>query len=111
MGGGAIGWSSKLQPILMLSSTDPRYRVAVLLRRKSDTFPVFKQFKALAESQLGRKIKVLPSRKPDLSRFRVFGCTAYVFVQQDKRKKLDSHMQKCIFVGYLPDYRTCTFYI
>ncbi|KAJ2936411.1 hypothetical protein H1R20_g683, partial [Candolleomyces eurysporus] len=49
-------------------------------------------------------------RKPDLSRFRVFGCTAYVFVQKDKRKKLESHMQKCIFVGYPPDYSTWTFY-
>ena len=41
-------------------------------------------------------------RKPDLSRFRVFGCMAYVFVQKDKHKKLESHMQKCIFVGYPP---------
>ncbi|RXW16552.1 hypothetical protein EST38_g9289, partial [Candolleomyces aberdarensis] len=49
-------------------------------------------------------------RKPDLSRFRVFGCTAYVFVQKDKRKKLESHMQKCIFVGYPPDYSAWTFY-
>ena len=50
------------------------------------------------------------SRKPDLSRFRVFGCMAYVFVQKDKRKKLESHMQKCIFVGYPPDYHAWTFY-
>ncbi|RXW14342.1 hypothetical protein EST38_g11515 [Candolleomyces aberdarensis] len=49
-------------------------------------------------------------RKPDLSRFRVFGCTAYVFVQKDKHKKLESHMQKCIFVGYPPDYSAWTFY-
>ncbi|RXW18308.1 hypothetical protein EST38_g7549 [Candolleomyces aberdarensis] len=51
-------------------------------------------------------------RKPDLSCFRVFGCTAYVFIQKDKRKKLESHMQKCIciFVGYPPDYSAWTFY-
>ena len=49
-------------------------------------------------------------RKPDLSRFRVFGCMAYVFVQKDKRKKLESHMQKCIFVGYPPDYHGWIFY-
>ena len=35
---------------------------------------------------------------------------AYVFVQKDKRKKLESHMQKCIFVGYPPDYHAWTFY-
>ncbi|RXW13922.1 hypothetical protein EST38_g11929 [Candolleomyces aberdarensis] len=137
-----------------------RYRVVVLLKKKSDTFNVFKQFKALAENQqngdeeranrtmledvtamlaqanspvrfwgrcLATQIKVwncLPTaslpdktpfeawfgRKPNLSRFRVFGCTAYVFVQRDKRKKLESHMQKCIFVGYPPDYSDWTFY-
>ncbi|RXW14772.1 hypothetical protein EST38_g11075 [Candolleomyces aberdarensis] len=43
-------------------------------------------------------------KKPDLGRFRVFGCTAYVFLQKDKRKTLEPHMQKCIFVGYPPDY-------
>ncbi|KAJ2923688.1 hypothetical protein H1R20_g13408, partial [Candolleomyces eurysporus] len=49
-------------------------------------------------------------RKPDLSHFRVFGCTAHVFIQRDKHKKLGLHMQKCIFVGYLPDYDAWTFY-
>ncbi|RXW12074.1 hypothetical protein EST38_g13780 [Candolleomyces aberdarensis] len=122
-------------------------RIPVL--RKSETFNAFKQFKALAENQLGRKIKALHDdkgreranrtmledvtamlaqanlpvrfwgrclatqvkvwnclptaslpdktpfeawfcRKPDLSCFRVFGCTPYVFVQKDKRKKLDA---------------------
>ncbi|RXW15144.1 hypothetical protein EST38_g10708 [Candolleomyces aberdarensis] len=178
-----------------------RYQVAVLLKRKSDTFNPFKQFKALAENQLGQKIKslhgdkggeymsnefnsfcddsgilrthtarnrpqqnsdaeganctmlegvtamlaqanlparfwgrglatqvkvwnCLPTaslpdktpfeawfgRKPNLSRFRVFGCTAYIFAQKDKRKKLESHMQKCIFVGYPPDYSAWTSY-
>ena len=48
--------------------------------------------------------------KPDLSRFRVFGCTAYVFVQKDKRKKLESHMEKCIFVGYPAEYKAWDFY-
>jgi len=31
---------------------------------------------------------------------RVFGATAYVHVPQPLRKKLDSHSQKGIFVGY-----------
>jgi hypothetical protein len=34
-----------------------RYRVVVLLKRKSDTFNAFKVFKALAENQLGRRIE------------------------------------------------------
>jgi len=49
-------------------------------------------------------------KKPDLSRFRVFGCIAYVFVQKDKRKKLEPHMEKCIFLGYPPDYHAWLFY-
>ncbi|KAJ2926387.1 hypothetical protein H1R20_g10714, partial [Candolleomyces eurysporus] len=166
-----------------------RYRIVVLLKRKSDTFTAFQQFKALAENQLGRKIKALHDdkggeymskefndlcdksgilcthttrnrpqqngdaeranrtmleditamlaqanlpasfwgrclatqvkvwnclptaslqgrtlfegwfgKKPDLSRFRVFGCTIYVFIQKDKRKKLESHMQNKQFI-------------
>ena len=35
----------------------------VLLRRKSDTFTTFKQFKVLAENQLGRKIRALHDDK------------------------------------------------
>ncbi|KAJ2921830.1 hypothetical protein H1R20_g15268, partial [Candolleomyces eurysporus] len=139
------------------------YQIVVLLKRKSDMFTMFKQFKALAENQLGRKIEALHDdkggdtqstsaegdaeranrtmleditamltqanlsatfwgrclamqvkvwnclptaslpgrtpfeawvgRKPDLSCFRAFGCTAYVFIQKDKCKKLESHMQ------------------
>jgi hypothetical protein len=49
-------------------------------------------------------------KKPDLSGFRVFGCTAYVFIQKDKRKKLESHVKKCLFVGYPSDYKGWDFY-
>ncbi|KAJ3500759.1 hypothetical protein NMY22_g19155 [Coprinellus aureogranulatus] len=38
--------------------------------------------------------------KPDLSPFRAFGCVAYIYIQKDKCKKLESHMEKAIFVGY-----------
>ena len=38
--------------------------------------------------------------KPDISHFRVFGCLAYVLVHQEKRKALQPHSKKCIFVGY-----------
>ncbi|KAJ3501500.1 hypothetical protein NMY22_g18907 [Coprinellus aureogranulatus] len=43
--------------------------------------------------------------KPDLSLFRAFGCVAYVYIQKDKRKKLESHMEKAIFVGYPAGYK------
>ncbi|KAJ2932617.1 hypothetical protein H1R20_g4479, partial [Candolleomyces eurysporus] len=49
-------------------------------------------------------------QKPDLSCFQVFGCQAYVFVQPDKRKKLESHMQKCVFVGYPAEYKAWLFF-
>ena len=44
-------------------------------------------------------------QKPEMGHIRVWGCTAYVFVQKDKRKKLESHMEKCIFVGYPAGYK------
>ncbi len=49
-------------------------------------------------------------RKPDISHFRVFGCTAYVYIQRDKRKSLQPHMEKCIFVGYPSGYKGWQFY-
>jgi hypothetical protein len=33
-----------------------------------------------------------------------------VFIQRDQRKKLGSHAQKCIFVGYSPGYKGWKFY-
>lgn len=38
--------------------------------------------------------------KPDLTRFRVFGCAAYVHIPDSKRKKFDPKAQKLVFVGY-----------
>lgn len=38
--------------------------------------------------------------KINLSHLRVFGCEAHVLVPKEKRTKLDSKTQKCIFVGY-----------
>ena len=40
------------------------------------------------------------SKKPSLSHLRVFGCDAYVHVLREKRTKLDSKSEKCIFIGY-----------
>ena len=49
-------------------------------------------------------------RKPDVSNLRIWGCLAYVHVQKDKRGQLGSHMEKCIFIGYTPDYKGWKFY-
>ena len=49
-------------------------------------------------------------RAPDVSYLCIFGCLAYVNVQKDKRKTLDSHVQKCIFVGYPPGVKGWEFY-
>jgi hypothetical protein len=50
--------------------------------------------------------------KPDLSMLRVWGCTAYVLIQKDKRPlgSLGSHMEKCIFIGYPSGYKAWKFY-
>ena len=39
-------------------------------------------------------------KKPTVSRLRVFGCSAYVHVPRDERKKLDPKAKKCILLGY-----------
>ncbi|CAG9133521.1 unnamed protein product [Plutella xylostella] len=39
-------------------------------------------------------------KKVNLSHLRVFGCEAHVLVPKEKRLKLDSKTQNCIFVGY-----------
>ena len=44
-------------------------------------------------------------RKPDVSHLRVWGCTAYVHVQKDKRQGLSPHMEKCVFIGYPEGYK------
>jgi hypothetical protein len=49
-------------------------------------------------------------RKPDVSHLRVWGCLAYVFIQKDKRRSLQPHMEKCIFLGYPSGYKGWLFY-
>lgn len=39
-------------------------------------------------------------KKPSVKKFCVFGCAAYIHVQKDQRRALESHTRKCIFVGY-----------
>ncbi|KAI5116082.1 hypothetical protein M0805_002392 [Coniferiporia weirii] len=47
---------------------------------------------------------------PDMSHFRVFGCTAYVHIKSDRRKQLQSHTMKCIFIGYPADFKGWKFW-
>jgi len=49
-------------------------------------------------------------RKPDVSHLRVWGCLAYVFIQKDKRRSLQPHMEQCLFVGYPSGYKGWKFY-
>src|ERR1700679_3880994 len=49
-------------------------------------------------------------KTPDVSHLRVWGCTAYVHVQKDKRTGIGSHMEKCVFVGYPDGYKGWMFY-
>jgi len=44
--------------------------------------------------------EVWNGKKPSLSHIRVFGCDAYVHVPKEKRTKLDSKFEKCLFIGY-----------
>ena len=48
--------------------------------------------------------------KPDVAHLRVFGCTSYVHIKKDKRKQLDSHTQKCVFIGYPSNYKAWLFW-
>ena len=38
--------------------------------------------------------------KPNVSNLRVFGCTAYMHIAKETRKKWDAKSTKCIFIGY-----------
>jgi transposase InsO family protein len=49
-------------------------------------------------------------RKPDVSHLRVWGCTAYVHIQRDKRPALRPHYEKCVFIGYPEGYKGWKFY-
>jgi hypothetical protein len=50
--------------------------------------------------------------KPNLSHLRVWGCTAHVLIQKDKRPlgSLGAHMEKCVFIGYPQGYKGWKFY-
>lgn len=39
-------------------------------------------------------------KRPNASKFKVFGCTAYIQIPKEKRRKLDSRSKQLVFVGY-----------
>ncbi|PAV20599.1 hypothetical protein PNOK_0322600 [Pyrrhoderma noxium] len=49
-------------------------------------------------------------KKPDVSYFRVFGCTAYVHIKSDQRKQLESYTHLCVFIGYPSDFKGWRFF-
>jgi len=49
-------------------------------------------------------------RKPNVSHLRVWGCTAYVHIQRDKRNSLEPYAEKCVFIGYPSGYKGWLFY-
>ena len=54
--------------------------------------------------------KAFYKRKPDVSYFRVWGCTAYVHIQKNKCNSLQPHAEKCVFIGYPTGYKGWLFY-
>ncbi|GKV41367.1 hypothetical protein SLEP1_g48909 [Rubroshorea leprosula] len=79
---------------------------------KLEALAAFKNFKVLAENEVGRSIKVLRTdrgdltlkeawsgRRPAVDYFRIFGCIAYAHVPDQKKSKLDDKGEKCIFLG------------
>ena len=39
-------------------------------------------------------------KRPSLTHLRVFGCDSFVHIPKERRQKLDSKSEKCIFIGY-----------
>jgi len=65
-------------------------------------------------SALGKDItpyEVFKGRKPKIGHLRVFGCRAYVLIGRDKRKSLQGHTMKGVFIGYPDNYAGWKVYI
>lgn len=50
-------------------------------------------------------------RKLEVGHMRIFGCSIYIHVTKDKRKKLETSRKKGIFVGYNESSNTYRVYI
>jgi len=47
---------------------------------------------------------------PNVTHLRIFGCVAYIQVPEVKKKKLDNHNEKCIFIGYSEESKVYKLY-
>ena len=47
---------------------------------------------------------------PSMAHLQNYGCVAYVQVPKVKRKKLDNHDEKCIFIGYSEESKAYKLY-
>ena len=47
---------------------------------------------------------------PNVAHLRIFGCVKYAQVPEVKRKKLDNHGEKCIFIGYSEESKAYKLY-
>ena len=69
------------------------YNTSIYLINRSPSSHL--DFGIMEEEWLGRRISY--------SHLRVFGCQAFVYIPKEKRRKLDSKSQQCIFMGYGED--------
>ncbi|RDX82009.1 hypothetical protein CR513_37250, partial [Mucuna pruriens] len=109
-------FSGALYFVTSIDDCSRKLRVYVL-KTKDHVLEKFKQFEALVERQLGKKVKyirfdngvALNTEVPDKIWFgkdvkydhlRVFSCKAFVHVLKDERSKLDIKTRQCIFMGY-----------
>ena len=60
---------------------------------------------ALSDSTAKTPYELWYKSKPDISHLRMFSCTAYVHVQKDQRRQLQSYSAKCVFIGYPTQYK------
>jgi transposase InsO family protein len=51
--------------------------------------------------------EIVEGKTPDLENLRVFGCVCYTHVPDEKRKKLDSKAEECIFLGLSNVSKAC----
>ena len=47
---------------------------------------------------------------PNVAQLRIFRCVVYAQVPEVKRKKLDNHGEKCIFIGYSEESKAYKLY-
>ena len=52
-------------------------------------------------------VEMFWGEQPELEKLKIFGCRAYVFVENKFRKKFDSTAKRGVFLGYSPTSKSC----